>query len=111
MKTSAEKRMTFMPNPGESVGAWANRFLTAFSVLPTDAHLSATGMPWVQVTIATSADGVDQTPKLHKALGFLNGKYPPDEIVDTPYMWTGKLTFWFSDADEAVLFKLALPNL
>jgi hypothetical protein len=104
-----EKQMSFMPQPNEQISVWAGRFLQRFKIMPYDQHLAAPGMPWVSVTVASNSDGKEQTALLHRTLQFLAEKYPED--VAAPYVWTGKSVFWFTDYDEAVVFKLALPNI
>lgn len=111
MKSTIAEQMTFMPAPGEGVGYWYKRFQQHFKISPNDKHMSAPGMPWIPVTIANVHDGAAQTPKLHNALSHLSQTYPPIEGSIPQYIWNSALTFWFTDNDDAVMFKLALPHL
>lgn len=100
-----------MPIAGENIMQWYHRFQMQFGKSPTDRHMSAPGMPWIPITIADTNDGSLQTPKLHNALNYLAQQPADSTTIATPYIWNGRLTFWFSDNDAAVVFKLALPSL
>lgn len=106
---TAARQMNFAPRKGEQVSEWATRFNVTFRTMPTDKHVAATNH-WVGVTIASNADGTEQTAKLHRVLQYLADEFP-DENIPAPYIWTGKSVFWFTDDDAAVVFKLSLPSI
>lgn len=98
----------FPPLPNEQISVWAARFNAKFRTMPDDRHLRATEH-WVCVEITNAKDGTQQTDKLHNALNMLSTEY--DGIEEQPFYWSGKSNIWFTDDDEAVMFKLKLPSL